>query len=117
MPVLRPSAHCLPCGRQYATGRSCRVNYDIEALGRARRDEVPYEQIVVRFTCLERVLATRISLLKSPLADRIRNIEKMKLMGHPGFIDDGVHPASKFNGVCREIENNREALPQNIDNV
>ncbi len=93
------------------------MNDEVEALAGSRRDEIAREQIVVRFAYLERVLATLISFLKPPLADHVWNIKQMKLVGHLGLIDQRTHPVSKFNGICWEIENNRKALLQNIDNV
>jgi hypothetical protein len=58
------------------------VNDDVESLAGFRRDEIAREQIVVRFAYLKRVLATRIPFPKPLLADRVRNIEQMKLVGH-----------------------------------
>src|SRR5688500_18355911 len=94
-----------------------RVNDDVEALAGSRRDEIAGEQIVVRFADLERVLAASIALLKPPLADRVWDIEQMKLVGHPGLSDHRTHPVSLRNGVGWKIENNRKALLQDIDDV
>lgn len=58
------------------------MNDDVEALAGSRRDEIAREQIVVRFAYLERVLATHIPFPKPLLADRVRNIKQMKLVGH-----------------------------------
>jgi hypothetical protein len=57
------------------------VNDNVEALAGSRRDEIAREQIVFRFAYLPRMLASRILLPKPLLADHVRNIEEMKLMG------------------------------------
>jgi hypothetical protein len=55
------------------------------------------------------VLATLISFPKPLLADRVRNIEQMKLVGHISLRNQGTHLVAVANGVCREIQDNRNA--------
>ena len=97
--------------------RSRGVNDDVEALVGSRRDEIAREQIVGRFADLVRVLAIRIALPEPLPADRVRNIKVMKLVGHVSLRDQRTHPLAIGDGVCREIENDRKALPQDIDDV
>src|SRR6202163_1963729 len=93
------------------------VNDDVEALTGSRRDEIAREQVVVRFGHLERVNATRIPLPKPLLADGVGNIKQMKLVGHISLSNQRTHPVAIADGVCREIQHNRKALPQDIDKV
>ena len=59
----------------------------VEALAGLRRDEMAREQIVLRFVYHERVLAACVSFAKPSLADRVRNIKEMKLVGRIGLSD------------------------------
>ena len=59
----------------------------------------------------------RVPLPKPLLADRIRNIQDVKLVGDLSFIDQGSHPATPFHGICWEVEDNRKVVPQNVDDV
>jgi hypothetical protein len=70
-----------------------------------------------RFADLVGVLALRISLPQPLLADRVRNIEQMKLVGHAGLRNQRSHPVAIADGVGREIENDGKALPQDIDDM
>jgi hypothetical protein len=69
------------------------------------------EQIVLRFAYLERVLATRIPFPQPLLTDWVWNIEQVKLVGRTRLFDQRSHPFAIPNSVCREIQNNRKALP------
>src|SRR5450631_62417 len=89
----------------------------LKFLAGPRRDEIAREQVVVGFGCLERVLASRISLPKPLLADGVRNIKQMKLVGHISLSNQRTHPVATADGVCRESQHDRKALPQDIDKV
>ena len=69
------------------------------------------EQIVLRFAYLERVLATRNPFPQPLLTDHVWNIQQVKFVGRTSLIDQGTHPVAIANSVCREIQNNRKALP------
>jgi len=97
--------------RPHSTAGSRSVNDDVEALVGSRRDEIAREQIVLRFAYLERVLATRIPFAKPLLADGVRNIKQMKLVGHISPSDQRTHPIAIADSICREIQSDREALP------
>ena len=66
-------------------GGSGRMEYDIEALARSRRNEIAREQIVILFADLVWVLAVRVSSPKPLLADRVRNIQDMELVCDVGL--------------------------------
>lgn len=83
---------------------------DVKALVRPRRGEIARKQIVFRFAYLERVFATRITFPKPLLADRVRNIEEMKFVGHIGLSNQRTHPIAIASGVSWEIENDRKAV-------
>jgi hypothetical protein len=54
---------------------------DVEALVRRGKDEIAREQIEGRFADLIWVLAAFISLSQPVLAERVGNVQDMKLMG------------------------------------
>jgi hypothetical protein len=53
---------------------------DVEALVWFRRLEIARKQIVLCLSHMERVLSTCISVIESPLADRVWSVEKMQLV-------------------------------------
>lgn len=63
------------------------------------------------------MLPLRVPLPKPLLADRIRNIQDVKLVGDVSFIDQGSQPATPSHGICWEVEDNRKVVPQNVDHV
>jgi len=81
------------------------VNDDVEAFAGFRRHEITCDQIVLFLAYLKRMFATRISFPEPLLADRIGNVEYVKLVGRAGFIDQRAHPVAIANSVCREIQN------------
>ena len=87
------------------------VNDDVEAFAGFWRHEITRDQIVLFLAYLEGVFATRISFPQPTPADRVWNVEYVKLVGRAGLIDQRAHPVAIANGVCREIQNDRKALP------
>ena len=87
------------------------VNDDVEAFAGFRRRKITRDQIVLFLAYLEGVFATRISFPQPTPADRVWNVEYVKLVGRAGLIDQRAHPVAIANGVCREIQNDRKALP------
>ena len=67
------------------------VNDDAEAFAGFWRHEITRDQIVLFLAYLERVFATRISFPQPLLADRIGNVEYVKLVGRAGLIDQRTH--------------------------
>jgi hypothetical protein len=57
------------------------VDDNVEALVRRRKDKIAHEQVECRFADLIWVLTAFISLSQPLLAEHIRNIQDMKLVG------------------------------------
>src|SRR5262249_41361443 len=90
---------------------------DIEPLVGSRRDEIAGEQFICLFAHVVWMLAVRVPLPKPLFTDGIRNVQHVKLVGDVSLGYQGSHPATPSHGVCREIEDDRQILPQNVDNV
>jgi hypothetical protein len=61
------------------------MDEDVEAFVRGRRDEMAREQIECRLADLIWVLAALVALSQPLLAERVGNIQDMKLVGDVSF--------------------------------
>ena len=105
------SAHRPHVGASIFYRRRQRVNNDVEALAGLRRYEITREEIVLLFAYLKRVLAAFISFTQPLLAYYVWNIEYVKFVGRTRLIDQRTHPTANTYRVCREVQNDRSALP------
>ena len=88
-----------------------------ETLVGSRRDKIACELGILGVADLKWVLPTRISVSKPLHADRVGNIEPMKLVGRIGVCNQRAHPTALPDGVGRKIQYDGKAVPQDIDNM
>jgi len=91
------------------------VHDHVEALIGRRRHEKTCELIEFRLAHLERMGAGGVAFPEPLFAQGVRHVEPMKLVRDLCLVNQRARPLTLADGVCREIENDREFVPQDVD--
>ena len=87
-----------------ATALQLGIDDQVEPLVLRRRREVAGEEIEIGFAGREDVRAVLVSLPQARLADRIRYIEVVQLVGRAGALEEAAHPSAPLGRVGREVQ-------------